>query len=133
MGRPKIIDVEELTEKATKYLDETEYPTIVNFCRINKISKSRFYDLVGENESLSDIAKEIQTAREDVLERQGLIGEYNPAMAKFALAQIGWSEKQDINQNLKADVKTSVNPENLTDDELRALIELQRKSGTRKA
>jgi len=41
------------------------------------------------------------TAREDVLERKGLSGDFNASMAKFALAQLGWSEKQEVDHTTK--------------------------------
>lgn len=98
MVRPKIYDVEELKAFAVEYLKEEPYPTIVNLCVRFGISKQRFYELAAENKGLSDIAKEIGTKREDVLERSGLSGDFNPAMTKFALAQIGWTEKQEVKQ-----------------------------------
>lgn len=99
-GRPRTIDVEQLKQKALAYLEKPEdfYTTIVNFAREAGISKRRLYELKEENADLAHILDRIVDRREDMLERNGLIGEYNSNLAKFALSQIGWTEKQEIKE-----------------------------------
>jgi DNA-packaging protein gp3 len=52
----------------------------------------------------------------------------NPAGAIFALKNFGWKDKQEIEQKAVIEDKR-IDESRLTDDELRILIEIQRKSG----
>lgn len=59
----------------------------------------------------------------------GLFGR-NPAGSIFALKNFGWNDKQEIEQ--RTTVKDErINEDNLSDDDLRTLAEIQRKSSVR--
>lgn len=98
-GRPYEIDREELKAKMRAYLKEDCYKTITSFCRKNQISRSWLYVLYKEDKEIKDIGEQINLAREEALEEGGLNGDLNAGMAKFALNQLGWSEKQEVKQD----------------------------------
>lgn len=61
-----------------------------------------------------------------------MITEKNPTGSIFALKNFGWKDKQEIDQ--KTTVKDErIDATKLTDDELRVLAEIQRKSGASEA
>jgi len=80
-----------------------------------------------QDSELGYLREQIKLEREVALEQGGLSGDLNASMAKFALAQIGWSEKQEVKQ--ESNVTNKIDTEGLTDEELRTLAEIQRKSG----
>lgn len=98
MGPPYRIDKDELKQKMLEYLDSDGYKTITKFCVAYKISRSYLYKLFEDNEDLKDIGEQINLVRECALEEGGLSGDLNAGMAKFALNQLGWREKQEIKQ-----------------------------------
>lgn len=97
-GRPWEIDRDEIKAKARVYLETDGYKTIADFCRVNKLDRKHFWRMCEADEELSHLRELIVLERECHLERGGLSGELNSSMAKFALAQIGWTEKQEIKQ-----------------------------------
>jgi hypothetical protein len=56
----------------------------------------------------------------------------NPTGSIFALKNMGWSDKQEIDQKTTFEDKR-LDLSKLTDEELRTLAEIQRKSGTSEA
>ena len=98
-GRPFTFDREDIKEKAKEYLESEGYKTITSFCVKYRISRKHFYRICEEDEELRHIGEAIQLEREQALEEKGLSNEYNAGMARFALAQCGWSEKQEIKQD----------------------------------
>jgi hypothetical protein len=97
-GRPFIIDRDEVKKLALEYLASDGYKTITNFCVTNKLSRRHFYNLIEQDEELLHISEQIKMRREDHLEIGGLSGDLNAGMAKFALSQLGWTEKQEVKQ-----------------------------------
>jgi len=97
-GRPFTIDREALKVKMLEYLDADGYKTITDFCCKNRISRRYMYTLFEQDKELKLISEQIGLERERHLELGGLNGELNAGMAKFALSQMGWSEKQEIKQ-----------------------------------
>lgn len=95
MARPKKFDTSLLNEKAMSYMETEEYPTIVDFCVRNKITRTHLYTLKKEDKALSDTLDLLVLTRENVLERKGLKGEYNSNLAKFALSQCGWNKESE--------------------------------------
>ena len=95
-GRPFQIDRDDLKAKMLEFLEGDDYKTITSFCRKFRISRSYLYALCAEDDELKDISEQINIAREEHLERGGLSGDLNAGMAKFALSQLGWSEKQEV-------------------------------------
>ena len=66
--------------------------------------------------------------QEKTLVNGSLRGEMNPAISKMMLTKHGYSDKQEIDTNLN--IKDSVDLSQLSEDELRKLIEMQHKSRT---
>ena len=95
-GRPFTIDRDSLKAKMLEYLDSDGYKTITSFCVKNRVSRSHLYKMCEEDQELADISEQIKLAREEHLERGGLTGDLNAGMAKFALSQMGWTEKQEV-------------------------------------
>jgi hypothetical protein len=98
MARPFEIDREDLRVKMLEYLDSDGYKTITAFCVKYRISRRYLYKLFEDHEELKHIGEQITLTREQALEVGGLSGELNAGMAKFALNQLGWSEKQEVKQ-----------------------------------
>jgi len=115
-GRPFTIDREALKQKMLEYLDGEGYKTITSFCRKAKISRSWLYALCLEDQELKDISEQINIAREEHLELGGLSGDLNAGMAKFALSQLGWSEKQEIDHTSKHEKINSIAPHQFVED-----------------
>ena len=105
MARPFRLDRDQLKLDMIAYLDSEGYKTVTSFCRKNRISRSWLYALCAEDQELKDISEQINLAREEHLELGGLSGDLNAGMAKFALSQMGWTEKQDISENSKQTVE----------------------------
>ena len=100
-GRPFTIDRDELKKRAREYLDSECYKTIAHFCKTHRISRTWFFEVCAEDAELANLREQIKLEREVALEQGGLSGDMNASMAKFALAQIGWTEKQEIAQTNK--------------------------------
>jgi hypothetical protein len=109
-GRPFTIDRDELKLKMLAYLDEEGYKTVTSFCRKSRISRSWLYALCSEDQGLKDISEQINLAREEHLEIGGLSGDLNAGMAKFALSQLGWTEKQEVDHTTKGEKVNSISP-----------------------
>ena len=95
-GRPFIFDREDIKLKAKEYLDGDGYRTITDFCCKYRISRKHFYNIANEDKELLHISEMIGLERERHLETGGLSGDLNAGMAKFALSQMGWTEKQEV-------------------------------------
>ena len=113
VGRPFTIDREQLKLNMLKYLEEDGYKTVTSFCRKYRISRSWLYALCSDDQELKDISEQINLAREEHLEIGGLSGDLNAGMAKFALSQLGWSEKQEVkNTNIEVpNVSLEIEPD----------------------
>ncbi len=112
-GRPFTFDREDIKEKAKEYLESEGYKTITAFCVEYRISRKHFYRICEDDEELRHIGEMIQLEREKALENGGLSGDMNSGMARFALSQCGWSEKQEIKQesiqvNISKEEKDSI-------------------------
>ena len=97
-GRPFLFDREDIKLKAAEYLESEGYKTITDFCCKYRISRKHFYNIANEDKDLLHISEMIGLERERHLEIGGLSGELNAGMAKFALSQMGWTEKQEVKQ-----------------------------------
>ena len=90
MGRPVEYTEErkaEIGNKLLEYIEETEIPIVAEFAYLNDIRRQSLY------EHFSDTIKKLIDKKESVLEKMGLKGELNPTIAKFSLAQLGWSDR----------------------------------------
>lgn len=96
---PEII--ENINEKLVCYIDTTDIPIVAEFAYKNNVRRQFLY----ENDILSDTIKRLIDKKEANLERQGLENKINHTMAIFSLKQLGWKDRQEIdnNVNLKAD------------------------------
>lgn len=112
-GRPFTIDREDLKVKALAYIESEGYKTITDFCCKHRVSRRYFYTICDEDKELKHISEQINMERERHLELGGLSGDLNAGMAKFALSQLGWSEKQEVkNTNIEVpNVSLEIEPD----------------------
>ena len=103
-------------------------PTIEGLAFYLEISRSTLYLWQKEYPEFSDIIEFLQQKQVNALINNGLAGKYNPTIAKVLLAKHGYNEKHDIDQKTTIEDKR-IDASKLTDDELRILAEIQRKSG----
>jgi hypothetical protein len=115
-------------ESFTKYETKlvVKLPTIEGLASYLEVSRSTVYLWQKEHKEFSDIIETLLQKQAQVLINKGLSGDYNSTIAKVLLTKHGYSDKQEIEQ------KTTLNDERideskLTDEELRVLVEIQRK------
>jgi hypothetical protein len=99
-------------KKLVNYIQEEEYPTIPDFCRINHIAKRRLYEWAKnekENGDMNDkyplgeyfqeCIDRMNGIQEDFIEKNTMQGLITPAFGIFKLKQqgIGWTDCQDVN------------------------------------
>ena len=95
MARPVVWTdkkIKETRDLINKYTDNTEIPSIAEFCYKNAIRKQRLYEI----DELSDSIKRLLEKKEWKLENGALNGDIDKTMAIFSLKQIGWTDKQEI-------------------------------------
>jgi hypothetical protein len=117
--------------KAPKnYTLQVEVPTITGLCYfIGFESRQSFYDY-EEKPEFSYTVKRARLFIEKHYEEMLQTG--NTTGAIFALKNFNWTDKQEIDQRTTLE-DNRIDPTKLTDDELRTLAEIQRKSGVSKA
>lgn len=108
------------------YTIEVEVPTITGMCYyLGFESRQSFYDYQNRPEFSYTVKKArlfIEQHYEEMLQTGNTTG------AIFALKNFDWTDKQEIDQ--KTTLKDErIDTTNLTDEELRILAEIQRKSG----
>jgi hypothetical protein len=92
LGRPPKYTPEEIQRiqgLLNQYINDTEIPIIKEFCYLHNVSRDDIYNY-DEFESLRVKAMDKKEAQ---LEKLGLEGKINPAMAIFSLKQLGWSNE----------------------------------------
>ena len=94
--------IQEIKEAMERYIQETDVPIVAEFAYLNNIRRAILYEIP----ELSYTVGKMIDKKESQLERGGLIGEYNASMAKFSLAQLGWSEKQET--KVTGDIPVSI-------------------------
>lgn len=105
---------------------EIEVPTITGLCIfLGFESRQSFYDY----EQKPEFAYTVKRARLFIeREYEEMLNTGNTTGAIFALKNFGWTDKQEIEQ--KTTLKDErIDATKLTDEELRILAEIQRKSG----
>lgn len=115
----------------TKYDEKlvVKLPTIEGLARYLKIHRSTLYAWQKEHSEFSDIIEELQQKQAERLLSNGLSGDYNSTIAKVLLTKHGYTDKTEVDQ--KSTIKDErIDPTQLTEDELRILAEIQRKSRT---
>jgi len=103
-GRPVTVytpeKLKEIADKLEKYINETPLPIIAEFCYKNDLVRCSLY----EYEELVTLIKKLSDKKQSYLEKMALSGDVNTAMAIFSLKQMGWSDKQEIKQEVTVDV-----------------------------
>lgn len=143
IGRPTDYN-QEILDNASAYVQhfandegkgenlKVNLPTIEGLALYLEISRSTLYLWQKEHKAFSDIIEILQQKQAQVLINNGLSGRYNPTIAKVLLTKHGYTDKQEIDQ--KTTLKDErIDASKLTDDELRVLAEIQRKSGISQA
>lgn len=129
VGRPPLFTFEEDCQKMIdRYFSENKTkPTITGLALyMGFASRQSFYDYEKSGE-FSYTIKRARLRIENKYE-EALHGT-SPTGAIFALKNFGWTDKQEIEQ--KTTLKDErIDLEQLTEDELRVLAEIQRKSRT---
>lgn len=98
-GRPRNLSAEQvanLLQKFEQYINETDIPIIAEFAYQNEINRQTLYDY----DEFSTLIKICIDKKEAQLERKALQGEVNPTVAIFSLKQLGWKDRQEIDQNI---------------------------------
>lgn len=100
IGRPRIYDTPDELEKAVnQYFDETDYQdiTITGLAfHLGFESRQSFYDY-EKNEAFSYIIKRARLRVEMQYELR--LGNQSPTGAIFALKNMGWKDKQEVEQS----------------------------------
>ena len=119
-GRPTKYN-ETLQAKADNYLYsyDSEIPSICGLCIELDIDKTTAYAWSKDETKpeFSHTFKLLSLLQEKKLLDSGLNGTFNAGICKLALANHGYHDKQDVNQNINVTKKA----EDLTDDELAAI------------
>ena len=117
MGRSIVIDYEKLVENFEKYITETDYPIIKEFCV--EYGYSYFYveELKNKLPDLAQTIKRCLAKAEVYLEKNALHNKINPIFAMFRLKQpcFAWTDKQEL--------AIDTAPSRLTIDEVKRRIE----------
>lgn len=111
-GRPRKVDPDELAKLALEYAFSCPFPIVAEFAHQNGITREYLYELAANekakgNEQLSYGIKMISEQKEIVLEKGGLSGTLQPTLAIFSLKQLGWKDKQEVEQNISVDEESS--------------------------
>ena len=91
----------DLINDVDEYIQSANPPIVAEYAIMHGITRQYLYELAkkeeGEGDSrLSDTIKKIVDSKAIMLERNGLLGKYQPTMAIFSLKQLGWKDKPDI-------------------------------------
>ena len=119
VGRPRKYNeeqVNDLIDKFTEYINNTDIPIIVDFCSKNGILRDELYYYP----EFSTLIKACVEKKEAALEMKALDGSINTTMAIFSLKQIGWSDKRI--QEITGKDGEPLNPKQMTDAQLMAKI-----------
>jgi len=103
----------ELLEAARDYITSCEadntagnLPSVVGLCRKLKISRSIAYDWAKDKDKeFSDILEEVSQMQEEMLIKFGLTGTYNSTITKLMLTKHGYSDKQEVDNNISGGVE----------------------------
>ena len=100
-GRPRKIDYKKIVSDADDYIAKADPPIVAEYAHMHGITRQYLYELADReksngNSEISDTIKKISEAKEIILERKGLSGDYNATMSVFSLKQLGWKDRQEI-------------------------------------
>lgn len=129
MSRPmKFESKEELKEKVDLYFKTNDKPTLSGLAVFLEVDRQTLYNYKKKDEFF-DIIKDATAKVEAIYEERAIYGE-KPTGVIFALKNMGWSDSIRADSNIKIDDENKIDPSKYTDDELRAIAELQRKGRT---
>jgi hypothetical protein len=94
-GRPPKVNIEDLINGVDDYLKKANPPIVAEYAHQHGITRQYIYELAKKDEDLSDAIKKISEAKEVMLEKKALKGQYNASMAIFSLKQLGWKDRQE--------------------------------------
>ena len=94
--------IQEIIELMEKYIEENDIPIVAEFAYLNDIRRAALYEYPGFSYTLQKLINK----KEAQLEKLGLFNVVNASMAKFSLAQMGWSEKQET--KVTGDIPVSI-------------------------
>ena len=94
-GRPPKVNIEDLINDAEEYIATADPPILAEYAHLHGITRQYLYELASKDSKLSDTIKMISEAKEVILERKGLSGDYTASMAIFSLKQLGWKDSND--------------------------------------
>lgn len=110
-GRPTSYS-EEILEKARNYADNYKehgdvVPSVAGLAVHLGISRETIYDWSSQEskKEFSDIVKGVMSRQELELMSGGLSGKFNPTIAKLMMTKHGYSDKQEVDQNIKGEVQ----------------------------
>lgn len=131
-GRPlKFQTVEELDEKISDYFAKTDksewtWTGLALHLDTSRETLSNYQERPEFFDSLKKALLKVENGYEIDLKKHGRSGTI------FALKNFDWKDKQEVDQ--KTTLKDErIDPSKLSDEELRTLAEIQRKSGTSEA
>ena len=83
--------IQEIKDAMELYIETHDIPIVAEFAYLHDIRRQKLYEIPELSYTLGKLIDK----KESTLEKGGLLGDYNASMAKFSLAQLGWSEKQE--------------------------------------
>ena len=113
MGRPKKYVEAEMVDIIDKYTDEEDIPILKEVCYLNRWNHKYIYELAEKHSGLSESIKRLIQKKEVQLEKLGAMGVINPTLAIFSLKQLGWKDRQEVENTTKSKIIIEVvDPEN---------------------
>jgi len=106
-GRPsKLTDQvrEQINQYLTESIENNKVPTAARLAVNLGVSKSTLYKWAEDDIELSDTLKQLQSIQEATLIEGSLANKLNPTISKLMLANHGYHDKTDIDQNVKGDI-----------------------------
>ena len=94
--------IQEIKDAMELYIETHDIPIVAEFAYLNNIRRAALYEIPELSYTLGKLIDK----KESILEKGGLLGDYNASMAKFSLAQLGWSEKQET--KVTGDIPVSI-------------------------
>lgn len=100
VGRPPKVaaeDIPKLMDDFSEYIRNTDIPIIAQFAAQQGLWKGWFHDRV----EFSNLLKECTNKKEAALEIGMLTGTLNATGSIFSLKQLGWTDRQQLDMNIK--------------------------------
>lgn len=120
-GRPIVLDYALIVEQFNKYIQDTDYPIIKEFCVLHGYSYGYLEELKLRIPEIAETIKRCLSKAEVYLEKNALHNKVNPVFAMFRLKQpcFAWTDRQDIHVNEM--------PTKLTAEEIKRRLEEKKK------